>query len=95
MQVMHTQAFQDLKLCDSQIHVLESNAKVKEEKESNLKLKLQGLLISREDESEKELLDNQMANSRTLMVNESNKLNDAQFDRMVEFKNEQRYAKRF
>jgi hypothetical protein len=75
--------------------VLESNAKIKEEKESNLKLKLQGLLISREDESEKELLENQMANSRALMVNESNKLNDAQFDRMVEFKNEQQYAKRF
>jgi hypothetical protein len=60
-----------------------------------LKLQLQGLLLSREDKSEKELLENEMANCRALMVNESNKLNDAQFDRMVEFKNEQRYAKSF
>jgi hypothetical protein len=60
-----------------------------------LKLKLQGLLVSREDKLEKELLENEMENCQALMVNESNKLNDAQFDRMVEFKNEQRYAKRF
>jgi hypothetical protein len=60
MQVMHTQAFQKLKLCDSQIHALESSIEFQEEKESNLKLKLQRLLIFGEDESTKELLENEM-----------------------------------
>ncbi len=36
-----------------------------------------------------------MENYQALMVNKSNKLSDARFDKMVEFKNEQRYAKRF
>ncbi len=95
MQVMHTQAYWDLKLCESQIHALESSVKFQEEKESNLKLKLQGLLVFGKDELTKELLENEMANYQALMVNKSNKLSDAQFDKMMEFKNEQWYAKRF
>jgi hypothetical protein len=76
MQVMHTQAFRDLKLCDSQIHALESSIKFQEEKELNLKHNLQRLLIFGEDESKKELLKNEMADCQALMVNESNKLSD-------------------
>ncbi len=76
MQVMHTQAFWNLKLYDSQIHALESSTKFQEEKELNLKLKLQRLLIFGEDESKKELLKNEMANCQALMVNESNKPSD-------------------
>ncbi len=93
--MMHTQASWDLEMRDSQIHALESSVKVQEVKESNLKLKLQRLLIFGKDDSKKELLENEMANCWTLMVNELNKLSDAWFDRMVEFKNEQWYAKRF
>jgi hypothetical protein len=68
---------------------LESSVKFQEEKESNLKLKLQGLLVFGKDELTKELLENEMANYQALMVNKSNKLSDAQFDKMMEFKNEQ------
>lgn len=39
MQVMYIQVFQDLKFCDAQIHSLESNVKVHEEKESILKFR--------------------------------------------------------
>jgi hypothetical protein len=63
-------------LYDSQIHALESSTKFQEEKELNLKLKLQRLLIFGEDESKKELLKNEMANCQALMVNESNKPSD-------------------
>ncbi len=76
-------------MCESQIHALESSVKFQEEKESNLKLKLQGLLVFGKDELTKELLENEMANYQALMVNKSNKLSDAQFDKMMEFKNEQ------
>ncbi len=52
-----------------------------------MKLKLQGLLVFGKDELTKELLENEMANYQALMVNKSNKLSDAQFDKMMEFKN--------
>jgi hypothetical protein len=74
---MHTQASWNLETCDSQIHALESSVKVQEVKESNLKLKLQRLFIFGKDDSKKELLENEMANCWTLMVNELNKLSDA------------------
>jgi hypothetical protein len=93
---MHTQVSQDLELCDAQIHALKSNVKVHEElKESIMKLRFQGLLGPRKDESQIELLAKKFIDCGTLIMSEPNKLSGAQFDRTLKFKNEQWDAKRF
>lgn len=83
MQLMHLQVHQEFEKCKSQIQSLQSTLKVNEERQLGLKLKLQDLLVLREDELEKKLVE-----CRALIMSELNKLSDEHIDKSLNLKTE-------